>query len=75
MNEVKTVRLLKPHTHSGRRYLPGAELTLVPRLADWLVEQRIADVSGTAVPATAEAVAAALAPPVIRRTGCCGRGW
>lgn len=33
----KAVKLLKPHTHAGRDYPPGAVLTMDSDSADWLI--------------------------------------
>lgn len=38
----KNVVLLKPHTHAGTKYAPGATLYVAERLADWLVNQGVA---------------------------------
>lgn len=45
---MKTVTLEKPHIHAGKRYEPGAVLTLTDRDAEWLVEVKVAKVGGTA---------------------------
>lgn len=50
---MKTVTLIKPHTHAGKPYEPGAVLTLTDRDADWLVEVKVAKPGSTA-PASAD---------------------
>ncbi|MDP2783301.1 MAG: hypothetical protein Q8O38_01715 [Sulfurimicrobium sp.] len=40
------IELLKPHTHAGRDYLPGAVIDLDKDAAEWLIA------SGIAKPAT-----------------------
>lgn len=37
-NGLKTIVLLKPHKDAGIDLQPGAELTLPPAVAEWLVE-------------------------------------
>lgn len=45
---MKKVELLQPHTHAGRDYPPGSELTLDDDAAAWLIALRVAQ---PAVPA------------------------
>ena len=44
----KHVKLLKPHTHAGRDYDPGAVLKLDEDAADWLIS--IGTAEATAAP-------------------------
>ena len=53
-NHVTPIKLLKPHTHSGRDYPPGAEITVTDAQAQWLIALGVAR---TAPPATAHASA------------------
>ncbi len=38
------IELLKPHTHAGKAYAPGAVIPLDDDLADWLVKAGVARV-------------------------------
>jgi endonuclease YncB( thermonuclease family) len=38
------IELLKPHTHVGKAYAPGAVITLDDDLAQWLVKAGVARV-------------------------------
>jgi hypothetical protein len=44
------IKLIKPHTHGGRRYPVGAELELRPEQAGWLVAQGVAESIPTPTP-------------------------
>lgn len=48
---TKAIVLLKPHTHEGRDYDPGAKLTLTEQDADWLISIESAELDNSAVPA------------------------
>lgn len=48
---LKRVRLLKPHRHGGRDYLPGHCLALPAHKADWLTSTGVAEDAPTAPPA------------------------
>lgn len=80
--EMRTVRLVRRHTHAGRVYEPGAQLSIAKRQADWLVAQGVA-VSPTAVvlaelaapAAVAEALPTQVTKVPMRTGGCCGGRW
>lgn len=68
--DLKTIVLLRKHTHHGKKYAPGAELTLAKRMADWLIEQGV----GAETPKQG-AVRTRDVPGEPARRGCCGKGW
>jgi hypothetical protein len=81
---MRTVRLVRRHTHAGRIYEPGAQLSINKRLADWLIAQGVA-VTPSAAPVASpsgdadRAVGGSLTTPntkvPMRTGGCCGGRW
>lgn len=37
------IRLLKPHAHAGKDCIPGEEIEVTPRQAEWLINEGIAE--------------------------------
>jgi hypothetical protein len=86
MMEMRTVRLVRRHTHAGRTYEPGAQLSITKKLADWLIAQGVASGLGAprpaaelSAPAVEETELASPATPItkvpMRTGGCCGGRW
>ncbi len=84
--EMRTVRLVRRHTHAGRTYEAGAQLSIQKRLADWLIAQGVASGIGVVDPqigelSTTQAPSEVSTPPAARtrvpaRSGrCCGGRW
>jgi hypothetical protein len=82
----KLYRLVKPLTHKGVRYQPGAELPFPDHTAKWLADNGVISTAGSiVVPTKAEterALAAAKRPAgtpkpkhAVRSGGCVGCGW
>lgn len=63
------VVLLKEHTHKRVKYPVGYRLSLAKPIADWLIEQKVAEA------ATAGQTAQRARAPSKRGVGCCGGGW
>ncbi len=86
--QMRTIRLLRSHTHAGRKYEPGAQLSLNDRTAAWLIDQGVAEAVGWTRERAALRVApsevrasdptrtpeAKAATPALRRS-CCGPNW
>lgn len=80
--EMKTVRLVRRHTHAGRVYEPGAQLSIAKRQAEWLISQGVATGQAAAIPAelaapggAAETRPAQVTKVPMRTGGCCGGRW
>lgn len=72
---MKTIRLLKPHTHGSVKYPTGATLPpLEVKTANWLIDQGVGfDVTDEASATAAPTITRTPNPPV--RRGCCGGRW
>lgn len=80
--EMRTVRLVRRHTHAGRVYEPGAQLSIAKRQADWLVAQGVAVIPAAAARAelsrpadVVEAQPTQVTKVPMRTGGCCGGRW
>ena len=40
---LTTIKLVRQHTHGGRKYPPGAQLTLAEHKAQWLIGLGVAE--------------------------------
>lgn len=49
--ETEKVKLAKPHTHAGKDYAAGEELTLGKSLTDWLRKAGVVETAQPAAPA------------------------
>ena len=49
--ETEKVKLAKPHTHEGKDYAAGEELTLGKSIAKWLRDAKVVETTQTAAPA------------------------
>ena len=53
--ETEKVKLAKPHTHAGKDYAAGAELTVGKSTADWLRKAKVVETAQTATAPAAPA--------------------